>query len=117
MNRPVVLIALSIGCLFFGMQAAPPDGTATSQPAKLDPPATQRMRDEAQSLRPMMQSDLGRLFLDAATNLPAIAPRTIHREKQSKRWLTDKQMRERAAAEPSLAFDAVPIDEDRYYDT
>src|SRR4029434_2073978 len=112
MKRPLALMTLSLGCLFLGMQAAPPGGTATSQPAQLDPPATQRMRDEAAGLRPMMQSDLGRLFLDAAANLPAIAPRTIHREKQSRRWFTEKQMREKAAAEPTLVFDAVPIDED-----
>ena len=68
-------------------------------------------------MRDMMTTDLGRAFLEGAAGLPAIAPRTIYREKKSRQWFSLAQKNAALAADATLVFDEMPIDDDRYYDT
>ncbi len=94
-------------------QSAPPPTTAPA-----DPPASVRMQQEADGLRAggNVTSPLGIAFLDAAANLPTIEPRTIYREKWRK-WCNASQMQAQKAADPTLEFEELIADEDRYYDT
>lgn len=74
------------------------------------------IQDQAQNLRPLVESEPGHKFLDATGALPAIEPRTIHLNREQRRWLTAAQFN--ALPETDRAgFEARPIDEDRYYQT
>ncbi len=89
----------------------------TTQPTAQQVPAAQRMQAEATAMHAMMESDLGRAFLDGAASLPSITTRTIHREKKSRQWFSESEMKARLAADATLEFEAAQVDEDRYYDT
>lgn len=81
------------------------------------PSAVERMRAEAQGLRDLVTSAAGRAFLDAAAELPSIAPRTLHREQTSRAWFSTRQMEVARDADDTLVFESLVADESRYYDT
>jgi hypothetical protein len=116
----IALTAAAASSTSRAQSGAPPASASATQPAA--PPASQpapqtaseRMKSEAQALRPSMHTDLGRAFLDSTANLPSVAPRTIYREKTSRQWVTEMEF---ARAKAGLVFEAMPINEDRYYDT
>src|SRR5262249_59225540 len=61
-------------------------------------------------------TDLARRFLEATADLPAIAPRTLYRDPDTKAYLTDASA-SRLAAATRKGFDLVAIDETFYYTT
>jgi SAM-dependent methyltransferase len=75
-----------------------------------------RMQGEAKRLAPLVKSELAKEFLDAATLLPTIAPRTIYRDAAKQTYLSRADF-ERKSEEERRALTPVPITEDRYYDT
>ncbi|MFN7020243.1 MAG: hypothetical protein ACK4WH_02805 [Phycisphaerales bacterium] len=56
-------------------------------------PVTARLASESAKLRPLMTTDAGRAFLDAAKDLPDPGPRVIHRSEDRKRVVSDREFR------------------------
>jgi SAM-dependent methyltransferase len=104
------ILSLTLAC---------PQAVSQAATAPAEPSASVRMQQEAAGLRAggLVVSSLGKAFLDAAADLPAIEPRTIYREKKSRQWCNVSQMQAQKAADPALEFDELIADEDRYYDT
>jgi SAM-dependent methyltransferase len=90
---------------------------AAAQTSQPEPRASVRMRSEAEALRLLVATSLGKAFLDAAANLPAIEPRTIYRNEQTTLYLSASQAKQAQAADPNLKLREIAIDEVRYYDT
>ncbi len=60
----------------------------------LAPSFVQTMRREAEAMRPHVTTPIGRSFLDATADLPAIAPRTLYRSADKTTYWTDAEFDE-----------------------
>lgn len=97
------------------------DSQPTAPPATGAAPAGQlegltALRDEALRLRPLVQSDLARSFLDAAERLPPADQRRIFRDPETREYLSEKS----AAALPVAVREKLTttdVTDDLYYKT
>src|SRR5262245_45925104 len=74
------------------------------------------LRHEAASLEMLVQSDVAKAFIHAASELPEISQRTIYRTKDRTAYYTAKQA-EQLSAERRKELDSIPINESLYYTT
>lgn len=63
-------------------------GVAPAQDRVAAPGVVEKMRTEAESLRPLVQTDVARCFLDAAADLPEEGPRTVYLDGETREWLS-----------------------------
>src|SRR5258708_7428952 len=92
---------------FFGMNPRLP----------ADPPsALESLRRDAQTLVPLVHSDLATQFLKATADLPAIAPRKLFKTQDGKTYYTQRQA---GGLEEALRAKLLPtpVDEEFYYNT
>jgi hypothetical protein len=95
-----------IGYALIGLTVCRPTAIARAeQPAAAPGSIVADIQSNAVKLRPLIQADATRAFLDAAGQLPAIAPRTIYRDPESKRAYTATEFQQlpetqRAACQP-----------------
>ena len=74
------------------------------------------LRQEAEALRPLVETTLGRSLLEATANLPTIAPRTLHVDKGKSSYFTEASVKslDQAARGVLTRF---PVDEQFFYTT
>lgn len=90
---------------------------ATAQPEPATPTILETMQREADALAPTVGSDLARAFLKQAAGLPVIPPRTLWRDKATRRqWLTNEQAASLAEAERA-ELEELTINDTIYYTT
>ncbi|MFM9994864.1 MAG: hypothetical protein ACKVU4_03580 [Phycisphaerales bacterium] len=96
---------LAVGAAAFGQAPAEPalKGVALFQ-------------KQAASLAPTVETDPARQFLQAVGALPTIEPRTFHRNREKRLWLTKAQFDALPEGERS-GFEEAVVDEDMYYQT
>ena len=87
---------------------------ATPSPPLDASKGTPRIRADADKLASFARTELARRFLSAAPSLPAVAPRTLYRDKEKKRAVDAKTW---ARLEDRDAFTPLPVDEEFYYNT
>lgn len=117
MPRLMAIALTIIGlCPPLAAEATEPDH-ATSQPTSVptQPTGVDRIRAEAEALRPLFQTDVARRFLSATRRLPHIEPRTIYAG-PDRRYLSVAEWNKLPAAQQE-ACRRITIDESRYYDT
>lgn len=88
----------------------------TSAPAQTELQGVARLRQEASALVPLVESDLGKRFLGATAELPAIRPRTLYVDQERKAYISKTEY-ESLAAGARGKVKMVERDEDFYYDT
>lgn len=78
--------------LVVGLFAASVAGALVSaQPGAAGADAVETLQREARAVRPLVESDLARNFLDATADLPRPGPRTIYFNRQSRQALTETE--------------------------
>lgn len=106
----------------FSLCAALVSSTALAQDndSKKDvpPPLTgvARLRAEAEAMKPLVRSEVAKRFLEATDSLPAIAPRTLYRDPQT-RTLYSKAAADRLDEEKRKALAPAQVTETLYYNT
>jgi hypothetical protein len=93
--------------------ASPP---ATSPPAPPKESAVAVLQRDAKALLPLVRSDLARAFLDAASALPAVAPRRVYHDAEKTRYWSEADARRLPEAERKALTERT-IDEEFYYNT
>lgn len=99
--------------------SAPAPAPANGGDAKPAEPALKgaaKVRAEAEKLKPLTRSELGRKFLDGAKLLPETKPITLHLNRAERRWLTAEQFAALPDA-PKTGFEERALGEDFYYST
>lgn len=91
-HRTGVLIAFAV---LATVEPASGAARGSQPPVTNEPPAkpasvVERLKAEAAKLRPMMRTDAGRAFLDAAGQLPDPGKRIVHRSADKSRVLSDE---------------------------
>jgi len=81
-----------------------------------EPSTLQRLTNESQSLQPLVESEIGRLFLQAARELPAVAtPRVVYYNKETRHALSEAEAS--AAARDLQGYERLELGEEYYYTT
>lgn len=75
-----------------------------------------KLRAEAEAMKPLVRSDVAKRFLEATDTLPAIAPRTLYRDPQT-RTLYSKSAADKLDEEKRKALAPVQATETLYYNT
>lgn len=98
--------------------AAMPTGRAEPQEKAQapEPVGVARLRRDAESLRPLVESDLARAFLAATAELPAVGERVLYRDPSNGAILAGAEA-ERLDPEAGAKLTRLPIDETTYYHT
>jgi SAM-dependent methyltransferase len=81
-----------------------------------EPTPLETLHRQAAAMEPLVSSDLARSFLKATSALPSIAPRTVWRDKTTRKYMGQEE----AAALPEAAraaLEPVELDERFYYNT
>ena len=90
--------------------------TASQNPRPAEPgSAVAALTAEAKALRPLLKSDLARRFLDAASSLPPVAPRTLFRD-ETGAYLTQADA-DSLPEEKRKSLRSLAVDERLYYTT
>jgi hypothetical protein len=89
---------------------------ATSPPAPPKESAVAVLQRDAKALLPLVRSDLARAFLDAASALPAVAPRRVYHDAEKTRYWSEAEARRLPEAERKALTERT-IDEEFYYNT
>lgn len=106
--RSAVLAPLALAALL-----AAPAWLASAQDSPA-PSARETIRAEAQALRPLAESDLGRAFLDASMELPPMTPRKVWFDRKRRSALAPEEY----AALPDSSkpgYEEMDVTEDWYY--
>ncbi len=114
-SRIIVFLAATLTAAAASAQQ-PPAPAPPQQPAEPELKGVALLRQEAGKLRPLTETDLGRRFLDAAAALPTIQPRMLYPNREKRQWLT-KAAYDALPESDRAGFEALPSDEDRYYQT
>ncbi|MEX2218974.1 MAG: hypothetical protein WD749_09460 [Phycisphaerales bacterium] len=97
---PSLLVLVSCTTLAAAQEPAkPPQPIAPATPPPTQSPARpaaearflDELTREAAAIRPIVETDLARAFLDTAAQLPEIEPRTLHRNAKTREALTEDQ--------------------------
>lgn len=92
-------------------------GTQSQQSDSPPPPsAVERLKSEAEALKPLADTSVAQQFLDATQHLPSIGPRTIYRDPTSNRWLNEHAA-QALTEEQRAALKPMPVAEAFYYYT
>ena len=118
---PIALIALFFllaGCsTTAGNRTSAPRPTTSAGGAAIDPslsPAVKKLVSEANALAPLARSDLSRRFLAATDSLPAIAPRLVFQDPQTREYFSPAEAAALTDARRSKLL-KTELDEFRYY--
>ncbi|HEX9390159.1 MAG TPA: hypothetical protein VF928_02465 [Usitatibacteraceae bacterium] len=106
--------ALFTGCGTSPGNRSPTPGSVAVPAAGPRSPAVQKLVAEASALSPLARSELSRRFLAATESLPAVAPRTVFQDPQSREYFSSVK----AAALPEARRNKLlqtELDEFRYY--
>src|SRR5260221_12068080 len=106
--------ALFTGCGTSPGNRSPTPGSVAVPGAGPRSAAVQKLVDEASALSPLARSELSRRFLPATESLPAVAPRTVFQDPQSREYFSPAK----AAALPEARRNKLlqtELDEFRYY--
>jgi SAM-dependent methyltransferase len=93
-----------------------PSLAATSLSRNDDPGGIIRIRRDADRLAPLVKSELSRGFLEATTQLPTVAPRTLYQDPVRKVFLTESAA-EKLDPSAFAGLKKVSADETLYYNT
>ncbi len=74
------------------------------------------LTQQAEAIRPLVQTELARHFLNAAEALPRVEPRTLYFNREHRSWRTAAQWSALDDA-ARAGYEERPVDEDRYYQT
>lgn len=90
LSGPLALVVLcaAVSIPAFGEIDVPPPAKQQEAAARVS--VVEKLTAEAAKLRPMMRTDAGRAFLDAAGALPDPGPRVIHRSADKSRVFSDE---------------------------
>src|SRR5215831_3948363 len=80
------------------------------------PTALEKLRQDAAAVRPLVQHDCVRDFLDATSTLPEISPRTIYYQRDPKAAFT-KEQADKLPQDQREKLREIPFDTAKYYDT
>jgi hypothetical protein len=80
------------------------------------PSTVDRLRQEARALEPLVDSDIGQRFLQAARDLPSVAsPRIVYYDQESREALSESEIA--ALTGPPEGYERLELDEEYYYTT
>ena len=124
MRRAILTLVLATSHAAGQQSPAPPPAPSPSPPppasAPTPPPAAptvvDALRAEAAAVRPLVDSDLARAFLDATAALPAVQPRTVWGTADRSRWYTAEQAAALGEAERAALTERT-LDEAFYWNT
>lgn len=107
----MVVVAFFIVPFSKAQETRPAETSADSKPTGVD-----ALIEQSRKLAPLLETPLARWFLTAASTLPRIETRSLHRNREKHAWLSDaafKALDEGHRAE----FESFPATEDFYYNT
>jgi len=115
--RPRALaLILGVSAAHAAMGQAAATGPATQPGAAPEPSAVETIRRDAQSLAPLVESELARRFLAATAQLPSIAPRSVYRDDATRTYYS-KAAADRLSDDARGKLTERTIDERVYYNT
>src|SRR5258706_11414002 len=91
-------------------------GACAHGPGQRGTTPVERLRADAARLRPLVETPLAQRFLDATAALEHVAPRKLFRSPDHERAYTAAAV-ERLAPAERAALEALPVDEEYYFNT
>jgi len=110
------LLALSLASLTVAGAIGPVTSWSAFAESPAEPTGVAQLRRQAEALVALVQSPLAKSFLRAASDLPAVPPRTLYRDAATATYYSQTEA-ERLSEGRRQKLTPIPLDESFYYNT